>query len=139
MEIGFVGLGRMGAAMAANLIKAGHRTRVWNRSNDAIAALTALGATAANSPADAFDAEVVFSMLADDASMTAVVLDSGVLQRARKDVVHVNCATISIAFARQLADAHAAAGVSYLSAPVFGRPADAAGASPRPHGLTREQ
>jgi 3-hydroxyisobutyrate dehydrogenase-like beta-hydroxyacid dehydrogenase len=126
MEIGFVGLGRMGSAMAANLIKAGHRTRVWNRSNEPVAALTALGATAAGSPADAFDAEVVFSMLADDASVRAVVLESGVLQSARKDTVHVNCATISVALASQLADAHAAAGVSYLSAPVFGRPDAAA-------------
>ncbi len=126
MDIGFVGLGRMGTAMAENLLKAGHSVRVWNRSAGAVTALTARGATAATSPADAFNAGIVFTMLADDASVRAVVLESGVLQSAPKGTVHVNCATISVALGRQLADAHAAAGLSYLSAPVFGRPDAAA-------------
>ena len=129
MDIGFVGLGRMGAAMAKTLLNAGHRVRVWNRSPAPIVALEALGAVAASSPAEAFDAGVVFSMLADDASVRAVILDSDVLPTTRKGVVHVNCATISIALARQLAEAHATAGLAYLSAPVFGRPDAAAQAS----------
>lgn len=126
MDIGFIGLGRMGAAMASNLLNAGHRVRVWNRSPEPVAALEALGAVAVSSPAEAFDAGVVFSMLADDASVRAVILDTDVLRATRKGVVHVNCATISVALARQLAAAHATAGLSYLSAPVFGRPDAAA-------------
>jgi 3-hydroxyisobutyrate dehydrogenase-like beta-hydroxyacid dehydrogenase len=118
----------MGAGMAGNLLKAGHRVRVWNRSPEPVVALEARGAVAAASPADAFDAGVVFSMLADDASVRAVILDSGVLSATREGVVHVNCATISVALGRQLAEAHAAAGLSYLSAPVFGRPDAAANA-----------
>jgi 3-hydroxyisobutyrate dehydrogenase-like beta-hydroxyacid dehydrogenase len=128
MDIGFIGLGRMGAAMAGNLVNAGHRVRVWNRSTEPVVALEALGAVAVASPAEAFDAGVVFSMLADDASVRAVILDGGVLQATRKGVAHVNCATISVALGRELAEAHAAAGLSYLSAPVFGRPDAAANA-----------
>ena len=109
MDIGFIGLGRMGAAMASNLLNAGHRVRVWNRSPEPVAALEALGAVAVSSPAEAFDAGVVFSMLADDASVRAVILDTDVLRATRKGVVHVNCATISVALARQLAAAHAKA------------------------------
>ena len=122
MNIGFIGLGRMGAAMAGNLLKAGHRVRAWNRSTEPVLALEELGAVAAASPVEAFDAGIVFSMLADDPSVRAVILDGDVLPATRKGVVHVNCATISVALGRQLAEAHAAAGLSYLSAPVFGRP-----------------
>jgi 3-hydroxyisobutyrate dehydrogenase-like beta-hydroxyacid dehydrogenase len=126
MEIGFVGLGRMGAAMAGNLLKGGHRVRLWNRSTPPVTALVGQGAIAAASSNEAFDADVVFTMLADDASVRAVVLDGGALQSARKGSVHVNCATISVALGRELAVAHTAAGVAYLSAPVFGRPDAAA-------------
>jgi 3-hydroxyisobutyrate dehydrogenase-like beta-hydroxyacid dehydrogenase len=53
MNIGFLGLGTMGKAMAANLVKAGDRVRVWNRSMDPVSALVALGAIAATSPREA--------------------------------------------------------------------------------------
>lgn len=126
MDIGFLGLGRMGSAMARNLMKAGHRLTVWNRSPKAVEELVAAGATAAPDAAAAFDADVVFSMLADDASVRAAVLASGALQKTRPGAVHVNCATISVRLARELAETHRQAGVEYLSAPVFGRPDAAA-------------
>jgi 3-hydroxyisobutyrate dehydrogenase-like beta-hydroxyacid dehydrogenase len=126
MDVGFVGLGRMGSVMAANLLKAGHRLVVWNRTAAVAGPLAAAGAALASTPAEAFDAEVVFSMLADDGSVRQTVLDGGVLARARRGAVHVNCATISVRLARELAEAHSAAGVQYLSAPVFGRPDAAA-------------
>lgn len=126
MDVGFLGLGRMGSAMARNLMTAGHRLTVWNRSPAAVDELVAAGATAAPHPAAAFDADVVFSMLADDASVRAAVLASGALEQARRGAVHVNCATISVRLARELAETHRQAGVDYLSAPVFGRPDAAA-------------
>ena len=126
MRIGFIGLGSMGSAMAANLVKAGHDVSVWNRSPDAAKAIA--GATPVGTPAEAFSGEVVLTMLADDAAVRDVVLASGALAHASKDLVHVMMATISIALVDELVEAHRAAGVAYVSAPVFGRPPAAASA-----------
>ena len=129
MNVGFIGLGAMGSAMARNLIKAGHTVRVWNRSADAVEALVRDGAIAASSPAEAAEGDAVLSMLADDAAVRSVVLEGGLLERAGKDLVHVGCSTISVALAQELARFHAERGVPYLSAPVFGRPDVAAAAA----------
>ena len=118
MEVGFIGLGAMGSAMALNLVKAGHKVRAWNRSGDPGTA----GLEMVSNPADAFQAEVVFTMLSDDPAIREVLLDPGVLGKARPGLVHVVTSTISVAFAGELAAAHAAAGVGYVSAPVLGRP-----------------
>jgi 3-hydroxyisobutyrate dehydrogenase-like beta-hydroxyacid dehydrogenase len=117
MDVGFIGLGAMGIAMARNLAKAGHPVRAWNRSP-----VDAAGLDLVRTARDAFQADVVFTMLSDDAAVRAVVLDGGLLTDARKGVVHVGCSTISIAFAEELAERHAEAGIGYVSAPVFGRP-----------------
>lgn len=117
LEVGFIGLGKMGRAMAHNLVQAGHRVRAWNRSLEVLP-----GVEMVASPREAFQAAVVFTMLADDAAIRAVLLDAGVLPKARAGAVHVVTATISVDFADELRAAHAAAGVGYLSAPVFGRP-----------------
>ena len=118
MEVGFIGLGAMGSAMALNLAEAGHTVRAWNRSGDA----GTTGLEMVPDPADAFAAEAVFTMLSDDAAIRGVLLEPGVLGRARHGLVHVVTSTISVAFAGELAAAHAAAGVGYVSAPVLGRP-----------------
>jgi len=120
MQVGFIGLGRMGSAMARNIAKAGHQVRAWNRSpgvGDAIE-----GIEMVPSPGDAFQADVVFTMLSDDAAIRAVLLSSNVLQGARAGVVHVVTSTISIDFVDELCARHAEAGVGYVAAPVFGRP-----------------
>jgi 3-hydroxyisobutyrate dehydrogenase-like beta-hydroxyacid dehydrogenase len=122
MDIGFIGLGSMGSAMASNALKAGHTVRVWTRSPDAAQALVNQGATLAASPAEAFTGDAVFSMLADDAALRAVIIDSGLLAQAPKGTVHVNMATISVALAEELAKLHADHGVAYVAAPVLGRP-----------------
>jgi 3-hydroxyisobutyrate dehydrogenase-like beta-hydroxyacid dehydrogenase len=129
MDIGFLGLGAMGRAMAANLLAGGHSVRVWNRSRGPVDALIARGATAAPTPQDAFAAEVVISMLADDAATKSVVLDSGALNAAANGTVHANMATISASCAKTLADAHRERGIAYIAAPVFGRPDAAAAAT----------
>jgi 3-hydroxyisobutyrate dehydrogenase-like beta-hydroxyacid dehydrogenase len=128
MDIGFIGLGAMGSAIAGNLIKAGHRVTVWNRSPGPFAALTAQGAVVAQSPEQTLQGDVLFSMLAHDEAMRGVGLDGGLLDSAAKGLIHANLATISVAFAETLAKAHAARGLAYVSAPVFGRPPTAAAA-----------
>jgi 3-hydroxyisobutyrate dehydrogenase-like beta-hydroxyacid dehydrogenase len=120
MEVGFIGLGRMGAAMARNIAKAGHKVRGWNRSRHAGSAIE--GVEMVSSPGDAFRADAVFTMLSDDAAVRDVVLSSNALRNARAGVVHVGASTISVDFADELRVSHAKAGVGYVSAPVFGRP-----------------
>jgi 3-hydroxyisobutyrate dehydrogenase-like beta-hydroxyacid dehydrogenase len=122
MKIGFIGLGRMGSHVAANLLKAGHSVTVWNRSQEPVAALVAKGATAAKTPQDALQGDAVFSMLSNDAVIREVGLAGPLLEKAAKDLIHVNLATISVAFAKELSAAHSKAGLAYISAPVFGRP-----------------
>lgn len=121
MKIGFLGLGGMGAAMAANLIKAGHQVVVWNRSPAAAEPLVALGAVAATTPVQAFDVELVISMLADDTSTRAVLLDSGALASAKAGLVHLSMATLSTALVTELVELHREQGVEFVAAPVFGR------------------
>ena len=126
MDVGFIGLGAMGRGMAANLVKAGHRVRVWNRSPAPAQELARAGADVAAEPADAFGG-VVFSMLADDQAVRQTVLEPGLSRRAPADTVHVNLATVSVALAEELSAEHQRHGVGYVAAPVFGRP-DAAAA-----------
>lgn len=122
MDVGFIGLGAMGRAMAANLVKAGHTVRVWNRSRKSTDALAKEGAVPVASPRDAFRGNAVISMLADDAAVRAVIIDDGLVESAPAGLVHVNMATISVALARELTRLHDAHDVAYVSAPVFGRP-----------------
>ncbi|HEX5831798.1 MAG TPA: NAD(P)-dependent oxidoreductase [Gemmatimonadaceae bacterium] len=128
MDVGFIGLGAMGRAMAANLVKAGHSVRVWNRSRGPVDELAALGARPAASARDAFAGDAVISMLADDAAVRAVIVGERLLERAPTDTVHVNMATISVALARELTELHRTHGVAYVAATVFGRPDLAAAA-----------
>ena len=121
-------MGNMGAAMAAHLVKAGFDVAVYNRSRPKVDALVAQGARPARSVAEACAAEVVVSMLADDAAVAAVTFgDGGIVESAAEGTVHVSSSTISFAMAQRLTDAHTAAGQHLVSAPVFGRP-DAAAA-----------
>ena len=106
MDIGFIGLGEMGAAMVRNMLKAGHTVRVWNRSPQRAEALAADGAKVVGSPSEAFTGDAVFSMLADDAALREVI-DAQLLEHAPRGLIHVNMATISVALAEELAHAHA--------------------------------
>ena len=72
MKIGFIGLGRMGHHVAANLMKAGHEVTVWNRSQGPVEALVGKGAKAAKAPEDALQGDAVFSMLSNDQVMREV-------------------------------------------------------------------
>jgi 3-hydroxyisobutyrate dehydrogenase-like beta-hydroxyacid dehydrogenase len=122
MNLGFIGLGTMGTAMATHLLRSGYTLRVWNRSSGPAARLQALGAQVANTPAEVAQDGTVIAMLADDAATQAVLLDAGVLAAVPRGGVLINTATLSPAVAQELAARHEARGVDYIAAPVFGRP-----------------
>lgn len=126
MRVGFIGLGQMGRGMANRLLDCGCELSVWNRSAGASQAYGKRGAAVAARPRDLLDADVVITMLADDAALEAVWIDSGIIERMSAATVHLNMASVSVAMGRRLADAHRAAGRHYVSAPVFGRPEAAA-------------
>lgn len=124
MDIGFIGLGHMGIAIASRFLKAKHTVRVWNRSQESARKLGDEGATLVAKPDDAFKGDAVFSMLGDDNALRAVLLETGLLERATRETVpvHVNMSTLSVAFADELTALHAKRGIAYVAAPVMGRP-----------------
>jgi 3-hydroxyisobutyrate dehydrogenase-like beta-hydroxyacid dehydrogenase len=129
MKLGFVGLGRMGTAMAANLVRAGHDVTVFNRTPGRSSSLIALGAHEAATLAGACAGELVITMLADDAAASNIALGpGGLVEVLPKGAIHLSMSTISVALSKQLAQAHAQSGQRYVAAPVFGRPDMAAAA-----------
>src|SRR5580700_3522419 len=127
MKIGFIGLGQMGAGIAATLLKAGHEVAVYNRTYSKTEALVRLGAQAQRSVEAVCAAEVVITMLADDDALESIVFGTrGVLASLKKGAAHISSSTISVALSKRVAAAHADAGQHYLAAPVFGRPDAAA-------------
>jgi 3-hydroxyisobutyrate dehydrogenase-like beta-hydroxyacid dehydrogenase len=128
MKVGFIGLGQMGHAIAANVLAGGHDLTVWNRSADKADDLVAAGARLASSAAEAAAGEVVFSMLADDAAVEAVSFGGRGILGCASPAFHISLSTISPDLAVRLTDAHAQQGGRFVSAPVFGRP-DAAAAA----------
>ncbi|VVD62999.1 3-hydroxyisobutyrate dehydrogenase [Pandoraea horticolens] len=125
MNIGFLGLGTMGAPMARNLLKAGFALRVWNRSRGPVDALTSAGATPGATPAAAArGADILIAMLADDDTSRAVLCegdDGGALGALPRGAIVVNMATVSLAFAREMVARCESLGLRYLAAPVLGR------------------
>ncbi|SRR6266542_410099 len=126
-NIGFVGLGNMGSAIAGNLLAAGNRLRVWNRTAGKDDSLVAAGAQRASGPADTVTpAGILVTMVSDDRAVEQIVETPGLLERLGRGV-HVSMSTIGPGTARRLARRHGEAGGTYVAAPVFGRP-DAAAA-----------
>jgi 3-hydroxyisobutyrate dehydrogenase-like beta-hydroxyacid dehydrogenase len=130
MRIAFIGLGNMGAAIAANLLRAHHEVVVWNRSADKARPLTEAGAQLAATPhAAATGREVVITMLADDAALDAVLDgNDGILTGMAPDALHISMSTIAVATAVRVAREHESRGQRFICAPVFGRPEAAAAA-----------
>jgi 3-hydroxyisobutyrate dehydrogenase-like beta-hydroxyacid dehydrogenase len=129
MKLGFIGLGNMGQPIARNLLRAGHQVIVYNRTRKRAEELEPDGAVVAGSPAEASQAEAVFSMVADDHALEDIVFGSGgLLEAMPKSAIHVSISTISVALSKRLAEAHEGAGAGYIATPVFGRPEAAAAA-----------
>lgn len=123
MKVGFIGLGHMGTAMATNLLRAGHEVTVYNRTPARAQPLIDQGAHRVARVADACQGDAVITMLADDDAVEDVVLgEGGVLRALSRRTIHISMSTISVALCERLADAHATAGLRFVSAPVFGRP-----------------
>ncbi len=127
MNVGFIGLGRMGAGMAANLLKVGHHVTVYNRTPAKAQALVAQGAKLAASVAEACRGDAVITMWANDEAVEGVALGrNGIIDSLPASGLHVSSSTISVALSQHLTDAHAAAAQHFVAAPVFGRPEAAA-------------
>ncbi len=129
MKVGFIGLGRMGAGMAANLLRAGHEVAVYNRTSSKVQALVERGARAAARVVDACEGDAVITMLADDGAVEGVAFGGmGIVGSLGTGAIHISMSTISVALSQRLAAAHTSAGQRFVAAPVFGRP-DAAAAA----------
>jgi 3-hydroxyisobutyrate dehydrogenase-like beta-hydroxyacid dehydrogenase len=125
VQVGFIGVGRMGGVMARNLLRAGHQVRAWDTSPDSVAALVKDGAKAASDGEDAFSGDAVISMLPNDEAMLSA-FDEKVLRKSGAPTIHINMATASVHCADTLTEAHRKCGIHYIAAPVFGRPEMAA-------------
>jgi 3-hydroxyisobutyrate dehydrogenase-like beta-hydroxyacid dehydrogenase len=118
--IGFVGLGHMGTAMAANLAASGCRVAAYVRRPDQMGFLIGLGLRPTLEFASLFDCGIVISMLPDDAAVRDVA--KGLASGLKDGAIHLSMSTISTATASRLAAEHARYGQSYVAAPVFGNP-----------------
>jgi len=128
MNLGVIGLGRMGRAIAQCLLRAGHRVTVWNRTPSRAEELQSKGALIALTPAHACKDGVAITCLADDDAVTAVVFgEDGIASAVAAECVHISMSTISLGLIARLSEAHREAGQRFIAAPVFGRP-DAAAA-----------
>lgn len=127
VSVAFIGLGAMGAPMAANLVDAGIALRVYNRSAPRARALGERGATVCASIAEALEgARFVVSMVSDDSATRAVMLaPDGVVARAAPGTVIVDSSTNSLALTRAVAAEAHRRGLSHLDAPVSGSVAQA--------------
>jgi len=125
MKVGFVGLGRMGQAMAGRILGGGHDLVVYNRSRDKAAELEKNGAKVASSIAEACRGrEVVISMVSDDKALTEVVKEiSGALE---KGAIHVAMGTHGVHALREVDAVHGKLGQKFIASPVLGRPEAAA-------------
>lgn len=126
-RIGWIGLGRMGAPMAANLLKAGWPLTVYNRSREKTRELVAMGALEAASVASlARESDIVISMIQDDPALRGIALGSdGVLQSMRPGAIYIDMSTVSPGASAAIAKEAEARSIAYIRAPVSGSTANA--------------
>src|SRR6478672_13743739 len=127
-SIGFIGLGHMGSAMAANLAAGGRTVIGYLRQPERNAELEAIGIKPTNKLADLFDCDIVITMLPDDAAAHEIVFGgssparAGLASGLKLGALHLSMSTISPAMSSSLAAEHARRGQNYVAAPVFGNP-----------------
>lgn len=128
--LGFIGLGNMGAAIAANLLKAKYDLRVWNRTAAKAEPLVEKGAVLVPRVSDvAQRGGIVLTMVADDHALDELCLGpDSFVKGLGHGGLHVSMSTVAPATAERLAEQHAKHGVAYVASPVFGRPEAAAAA-----------
>lgn len=121
INVGWIGLGRMGEAMAARLVKGGHNVKVWNRTRSKADPLAAVGATIVESKAALAGCEVVFTMVSETDDVKEVLFgDGGVLSGQGKPKVVVDCSSISDTGSAEIRAELEARGIAYVCAPVSG-------------------
>jgi 3-hydroxyisobutyrate dehydrogenase len=122
MDIGFIGLGVMGAPMARRLLAAGHKLTVYNRTAARARPLAEAGAQVASTPREAAQGkEVVISIVTDSPDVEAVLLGpGGAIEGAAAGAVFVDMSTIAPEAARRIGAALAGRGIAFLDAPVTG-------------------
>ena len=128
-RIGFIGLGRMGRAMAGNLAGAGCKVTAFYRRSEHAQDLANLGLEPSNDIEELFDCDFLITMLPDDAAVREVVFGSasqfgldGLVSGLASDAVHISMSTISPSASMQFAEAHRKFDQGYVAAPVFGNP-----------------
>jgi 3-hydroxyisobutyrate dehydrogenase-like beta-hydroxyacid dehydrogenase len=120
-KVGFIGLGLMGAPMAANVLKGGYPLQVWNRTGDKAASLAAAGAIATALPSEAArGADFVLVMVSDDAALDSVLFgDDGLSRGLKRGAMLINCSATSPGMSFRAATALRSLSVRYLEAPVM--------------------
>jgi 3-hydroxyisobutyrate dehydrogenase-like beta-hydroxyacid dehydrogenase len=128
--ISYLGLGTMGGGMASNLLKAGYKLTVWNRSVEKCEPFARKGARVADTPADAVrDAELVMYCLSNDQAVEEVVFGAkGILTGINEDQIAIDISTVLPATSLREQEAYAKHGVDFLDAPVFGSKQESADA-----------
>jgi 3-hydroxyisobutyrate dehydrogenase len=122
LSVGWIGAGRMGAAMAVRLARAGVKPRVWNRTRAKAEAIADQGCGVADTIADLRDSDVVFTMVSTPADLEQVLLGEGglLVDPQRLPGAVVDCSTVSIESSERIRAECTAAGVDFLAAPVSG-------------------
>ena len=122
MKIGIIGLGLMGKQIAKKLIETGHDVTVWNRTAEAMDEMVAAGAKRAANVGDALQGDMLLSILFDDEAVRSVLMTKEALDGAKFGAVHVCMSTVTVAFGRELEAYHYERSLSYVAAPMLGRP-----------------
>jgi len=122
MKIGFIGLGIMGSRMAANLLKGGHKLKVYNRTLSKAEALVEKGAKLSHSAKEAADnVDVLFTMLSTPDSVKSIALGKkGFLTSMKRNSIWVDCSTVNPSFSREIAKIAEEKGIRFIDAPVAG-------------------
>lgn len=134
MEVGVIGLGSMGFAMASHLLAAGHEVTVYNRTEEKAHPLMEEGAMFSHDPAGAAQGDVVITMLSDDSAVEEIVFGEvsgiqkepdaveGLLVHQAPNCIHVSMSTIGVQLVKRMEREYSARGKKLISAPVMGRP-----------------
>lgn len=128
MKVGFIGLGRMGQAMARRILDAGHELAIYNRTAAKDVELAKAGVRSTTSISEVCKGrDVVITMVADDTALNEVALgENGLIAYLGADSIHVAMGTHGVALIRTLTEAHTQLGRTFVAAPVLGRPDAAA-------------
>ena len=124
MQLGFIGLGNLGTAIAENILQKRQHLFVYNRHTEKTKPLVEKGATLCSSIKDlAAKSDIVFSMVSDDTALNDITMgDDGIAQNLKAGGIHICMSTILPATSEQLAQLHQQYNNHYVAAPVMGRP-----------------